>query len=337
MDHQVVAAGLHRRCRELLGEQVGELGQLGGPVVAVADEVLPAASDRRGDRAHRVEDAGLLVAAEGLDGAAAAAPAAGWSWCRRGRRRTCSPRPAGACRTRAARPRRASSFWVQSESRSTLSVERHRQRVDLVGGHPVDVAVRRLGRELDGTRRHRRGDLRGADRGLGDLDGGRLAEPDAGRESPGAVEDHADREADVLGVRRALQAAVAHLHVLAADPFEAEVRMADVEVLRPGERGLGHPAVGECGERGVDPVRRGHGDRGYAARPRRRASGRARVAAQVRPSRSWASRSAVCSPIHVAGSTSNPAVLAASSTRGSSSTSTTTVRVAASVRRASTL
>ena len=37
--------------------------------------------------------------------------------------------------------------------------------------------------------------------------------------------------------------------------------MADVEVLGPGQRGLGHPAVGQRGERRVDLVRRGHGPR----------------------------------------------------------------------------
>ena len=72
---------------------------------------------------------------------------------------------------------------------------------------------------------------------------------DAGGEPPGAVEHHPDREADVLGVGGALEPAVADADRLGADPLEPEVGVADVEVLRPRQRGLTHPPVGKCGER----------------------------------------------------------------------------------------
>ena len=216
-----------------------------------------------------------------------------------------------------------------------LVAERQAERVDVVGRDPLHVAVRRLGRELHRAGGHRRRHLRRADGRLGDADGGLGAEHDAGGEAPRAVEDHPHREADVLGVAGALQPPVADPDVLVADPLEPEVRVADVEVLGPGERGLGHLAVGQGGERVVDRVPGGHGVEAMT----RGSLGdrRVRAAVQVRPSRSWASRRTLCSPIHLAGSTSNPASRAASRTRWSSSTSTTTVRVSASPRRASTL
>ena len=99
-----------------------------------------------------------------------------------------------------------------------------------------------------------------------------------------------------------------------------------------GQRRLPERAAGRCGG--------AHGeDAALRAGPPAVARGRrspATEAAQVRPSCSWASRSAECSPIQVAGSTSNPARRAASSTRGSSSTSTATVRVSASASSRST-
>ena len=260
MDHQVVATGLHGRRDELLGEQVGQLLELTGPVVAVVDEVLPAAADRRCDGAHRVEDAGLLVGAERLEHRLQADPLLGGRGAGQvGVELVLHDLLQGAGRV--LHPGCVEQPLGPPGQQVDLVGERHRQRVDVVGRHPLDVPVRRLRGQLDRPRRHRRGDLRRADRGLGDLDGRRLAEADAGGEPPGAVEHDADGEADVLGVRGALEPPVAHPDVLRADPLEPEVGVADVEVLGPGQRRLRHPAVGQRGERRVDLVRRGHDPR----------------------------------------------------------------------------
>ncbi len=257
VDHQVVAAGLDRRSDQLLREQLGKLVELAGPVVAVADEVLPPAAHRRSDRAHRVEGPRLLVGAERLEHRLQPHPLL-----RRGAAREVGVELVlhdllqGARRVLHAR--RVEEVLRHAGQQVGLLGERHRQRVDLVGGHPLDVVVRRLGGQLDGFGRHRRRDLRRADRGLGHLDGGGLSEADAGGESPGAVEDDPNGEPDVLGVGGALEPPVAHPDVLRADPLEPEVGVADVEVLRPGQGRLGHPAVGQRGERRVDLVRRAH-------------------------------------------------------------------------------
>ena len=67
VDHQVVRARLDRGCAHLLGQQGGNTGEFAVPVPHPAGEVLPAAADRRGQGAHRVEDAGGGVGAEDLD------------------------------------------------------------------------------------------------------------------------------------------------------------------------------------------------------------------------------------------------------------------------------
>ena len=64
---EVVAAGLDRWRRELVGELVGQGVELLVPVVDVADEVLPTPADRRRDRAHRVEDTARVVDPVDLD------------------------------------------------------------------------------------------------------------------------------------------------------------------------------------------------------------------------------------------------------------------------------
>ena len=61
VDHQVVVAGLDRGGGHLLGQQLGERGQLGVPVPPGAGQVLPAPSGRRGEGAHGLERAGVGV------------------------------------------------------------------------------------------------------------------------------------------------------------------------------------------------------------------------------------------------------------------------------------
>ena len=67
----------------------------------------------------------------------------------------------------------------------------------------------RLGRQLDGRRGHLRGHPGDRHGRLGDATRLVVGQDDAGGEAPGAVEDHAHGEAEVLGVLRALEDAVA--------------------------------------------------------------------------------------------------------------------------------
>ena len=66
VDDQVVAVGLDRRRRDLLGQQLGDRRQLGLPVPPLAQQVLPAPTDRRGHGPHGLE-AAIVVEGDGLD------------------------------------------------------------------------------------------------------------------------------------------------------------------------------------------------------------------------------------------------------------------------------
>ena len=57
IDHQVIATSLDRWRGELLGEERRQCLELGCPVPPFALHVLPAATDRWGDRPHRLEAA----------------------------------------------------------------------------------------------------------------------------------------------------------------------------------------------------------------------------------------------------------------------------------------
>ena len=218
-----------------------------------------------------------------------------------------------------------------------LLVQRHRERVDLVVGDPLHVAVRRLGGQLHRPQGHRGGHLRGPYGGLRHADRGLPVEHHAGGEPPGAVEDHPDREADVLGVaRRPASRPSRTRDRLGADPLEPEVGVADVEVLGPRQRGLTHPPVGKCGERAVDLLP-GHDPRLCRKSPGRTDGSSHRCV--VRCGRRAPARRAV----RCARPSTSPAVRRTRPSgpppapAGSSSTSTTTVRVAASRRSTSTL
>ena len=175
------------------------------PVVAVADEVLPAAAHRRRDacassRRRRYFSSVPNASSSGCE----RGPAAGWSWCPRGRCRTCSPRPAAA-------RRRACSTPGASSSRARPAG----QQVDLVGRAAPTSGSIVVGRDpLDVARTSARAPARSAGwssprrpapcGSRSRRPGWRTVWPstDAGGEPPGAVEDHPDREADVLGVAR---------------------------------------------------------------------------------------------------------------------------------------
>ena len=119
------------------------------------------------------------------------------------------------------------------------------QRVHLVRRAPDHVRVHGLRSELDPATGHPGGDLRDADRGLGDPDRLGLGQRDPRGEAPGAVEHDAHGEAEVLGVGCALESAVAHREVLVAVALEAEVRVGDPEVTRPLEGDLAQLPIRE--------------------------------------------------------------------------------------------
>ncbi len=266
VDDQVVAPRLDAGCRELLGEQVGHLGELEVPVPGacgrVAGAVLPATADRRRDAGHRVEP--LRAGAHRLEAGLQPDPLLGGPGAGEvgvvlvllhlqqegrgvldGRAPQQPPRPV-------------------DQDRGLLR-DRDVERIDLVGRHPGHVVVDRLR-----CQPHRLGGHRGRhpchlDRPVGDRDGLGVGQHHAGGEPPGAAVDHSHGEAEVLGVPGALEHAVADAEVLRADPLEAEVGMARTVLLGAGQRDLAEPAVGERLEGGVraaaahaqEPSRRG--------------------------------------------------------------------------------
>ena len=165
VDDQVVAAGLDGRRLELLGQQLGQLVELGVPVVEAGGEVLPAAADRRGDGAHRVE--GVGAGAHRLDVRVDPDPLLGGH--RAGQVGVVlvlldlPDRGGGVVDRRAL----AQPLGPVDQQRRLLR-DRHVERVDVVRRDPGDVGVDRLGRDLDRRAGHLRRHLGHRDRGLGD-------------------------------------------------------------------------------------------------------------------------------------------------------------------------
>ena len=109
-----------------------------------------------------------------------------------------------------------------------------------------------LGSELDPLRVHRGGHPR-------DLDGlprggprGVRGQVDGGGEPPGAVHDHADREAAVVAIGQALQPAVRKGDALSPDPFDPEISVLCAERARLVKSGVGEFLQWQPRELGVD-------------------------------------------------------------------------------------
>ena len=187
-----------------------------------------------------VEGAALSSAPIAVKRGHRAAPAAGWSRCRRGRRSTCSRAPASRSAVTWSTAAPAPQPLGPVDEQRGLLGDRHVERVDVVRRDPGDVGVHRLGGDLDGRAGHLGGDPADRDRGLGDPHGLVGGEHDAGREAPGTAVDHPDGEADVLGVASAVWSTPSRTReVLVADPLEAEVGVVGPELLGPGQ---GHVA-----------------------------------------------------------------------------------------------
>ena len=120
----------------------------------------------------------------------------------------------------------------------------HVERVDVVGGHPGDVAVGRFGGQLDPFRVHGRRDPGHLHRLAGRLRRGVGGEVHGRGETPGAIDDDADGQADVAGVEQRLQVAVRQPDRLAADLLGPEIRVPGAQI-----GGLLHRRVGERPQR----------------------------------------------------------------------------------------
>ncbi len=80
---------------------------------------------------------------------------------------------------------------------------------------------------------------------------------DTGGESPGALADHADAEADRLGFDRRLQLAVAGDDDLIPQTLDAKIGVSGAALLRNGECRVGETIEREREERGIDGARHG--------------------------------------------------------------------------------
>ncbi len=251
VDDQVVVATVHGRRAQLLGQVLGQLVEVGGPVVAGAGEVLPATSGRGSQRAHGVEPPGLLVDADGLELAVDPHPLLG----RRGAGQVAVElvlhhrvhRRVGV-RDDVVREQRGAPV---GEQRDLLRV-RDAERVDLVGRDPRDVAVRRFVGQLDPLGRQRAAHLGHLDGLLGDPLGRLRREVDVRGEAPGPVMQHPHREPDVLTVPGAVQAGVVQAEVRVPHPLNPDVGVLDTEGPGPAQCGVGEPAQGQVGEGRVD-------------------------------------------------------------------------------------
>ena len=135
VDDQVVAAGLDDGRPHLLGEQLGQLGELGVPVPAGAGQVLPAAADRRRERAHGLERA--------VARSTATAVSSGWM-----RTRCCVVVGAGGVGVELVLldlRRRVASTWSTPSAASSRSLQLGEQR-DLVGARHGRTGRRRTTR-----------------------------------------------------------------------------------------------------------------------------------------------------------------------------------------------
>jgi hypothetical protein len=246
VDDEVVQARLDAGRTHLLGEQLRQLLQLALPVPAGAGEVLPAASDRRCDRPHRVELAARLVD-------------------RHGRQLRVQPyallgghRPGGVGvelvlvhgeqggvhMVHAAR-REQPGAPVRQQRR--LLLVGHGERIDLVRRDPRLVRVHRLVGELHALVRtgrldHLGGQLGHRHRLRGDLGGGVEAQVHTRGEAPGAAVHDPYRVPEVGGVRRTGGLGVAEPPGGVAHPLEPEVRVLGAQRTRACQRRVGQGA-----------------------------------------------------------------------------------------------
>ena len=136
---------------------------------------------------------------------------------------------------------------------------RNRERVDPVGGHPADVGVHRLGRQLDRLGVERGQGARHLNRATGGLGCDVAVELGVRRETPGAVYDDPHRKPDHAVHDRGLQLTVAQLDDLVDDAVDAQVGMAGAGPNGGRQRRIGKPLPRQLEEVGIDLSEGCHG------------------------------------------------------------------------------
>ena len=128
------------------------------------------------------------------------------------------------------------------------------ERILLVGGDPADVPVARLGRQIDALGVHRGGDLGHVDRFLGRAHRRLRGQVHRGGKAPGAVQHHADRQAQLVRIQQRLQVSVRQPDLLAPDALGAEIGVLGAQFPGALQGGGGELAQRQPGELGIDLV-----------------------------------------------------------------------------------
>ena len=266
VDDQVVRARDHARRLDLLGEQLGNRGELGLEVPAVAGEVLPAAARGGGERIHGLEAAGGPVDGGRGDGGRDAHPLLE----RRGAREVgveLALADLGDARLdvvdAVGREQAARPLGEQGD----LVAGRHVERVERVRGDPHGVGVDGLGGPLDPLPRDRGEGARDLDGLLGGGCGALGGEVAVRGEAPDAVDEHPDGQPDHRLVDDAGDRPVAQRDRLGEDPLDADVGVLGAAVAGAIERGVGEGGERQRAELRVDAVEHGLQPRARAPRP----------------------------------------------------------------------
>ena len=253
VDHQVGGSGDHTGRLGLLRQQGGQLGQFRTPVPhLITGHRLPPAPGRRGQGAHRLEAAGGGIDADRLQSRHRAHPLLGdrgaegvgiehllfdaYDHCGDMVDPIGSQQPSGIV----LQHRDLVGGW-------------HRERVDAVVRHPGDVAVDRFVGQFDPVGVQAGQGDRHPDRVAGRFGGDVGGQSGVGGESPGAVDEHAHRQADVAVQHRRLQFAVAKLDDFGGEGMHPQVGVAGPTGSGRGQGGLGEPAQRQGQEVLVDP------------------------------------------------------------------------------------
>ena len=252
---------------DLLGEQLGDGGELGVEVPAVAGEVLPAPARGRGEGVHGLEAAcGAVDGGRGDGGRDAHALLD-----RRGAREVgvelalADLGDGGLDVVDAVGGQQALRPLGEQ---GDLVAGRHVEGVESVGGDPDGVGVDGLVGPLHPLPRDRGEGAGHLDGLLGD--GGRPlgGEVAVGGEAPDAVDQHADGQPDHRLVRDAGDRPVAQRDRLGEDAFDADVGVLGAAFSGPVERGVGEGGERQRAELRVDPVEHGFNlERDPDARP----------------------------------------------------------------------
>ena len=157
-------------------------------------------------------------------------------------------------------------LFVDLQQQIDLRLERHLEGILLHRRVPLGVGIGLDRREPDGIGVDDLVGLRDADRLPRDRRDVVFGDGAAAGETPGPVDEHADAEAEVLGVDDVLHAAIAREEELVAVAVDADVGVGRAGLLRGGQRGVGEPLellVGRGEQHRGGPQRRGRPERNH--------------------------------------------------------------------------